>query len=189
MKKTRVFRTALTLFVRARVLLTLWILLLAAAAAGCIWEIANSGGAGSILEKNLSLYFSIVAFVLFAFVAYEFCCYGRRYNLTECLRSVPGGRYRLVTAQGLVLFLAVLVFWGIVLLWNLMLCIKFQVWQADYLIQTFWGTVLNDILIPCCGILIGMTLAQLANRLNAYLLLVLFVLLSSPIAYMLCTLP
>ncbi len=189
MKKTRVFRTALTLFVRARVLLTLWILLLAAAAAGCIWEIANSGGAGSILEKNLSLYFSIVAFVLFAFVAYEFCCYGRRYNLTECLRSVPGGRYRLVTAQGLVLFLAVLVFWGIVLLWNLMLCIKFQVWQADYLIQTFWGTVLNDILIPCCGILIGMTLAQLANRLNAYLLLVLFVLLSSPIADMLCTLP
>lgn len=112
MKKTRVFRTALTLFIRVGVLLTLWILLLAAAVASCIWEIANSGGVGSIPEKNLSLYFSIAAFVLFAFTAYEFCCYGRRYHLIECLRSIPGEQYRLVTAQGLVLFPAVLVFWG-----------------------------------------------------------------------------
>lgn len=189
MKTHGVFRTALTMFSRARVLLALWVFLLAAAVAGCIWDVVDSGSGVCILTRTLSLYFSIAAFALFAFTAYEFCCYGRRYNLTECLRSIPGAQRCLVTAQGAVLLLAALIFWEIMLLWNLALCIKLQVWHADYLIETFLGTVLNDLLIPCCGILIGMALSQMANRLNAYLLLVVFVLLASPIANALCVLP
>lgn len=189
MKTHSIFRTAQTLFIRAWVLALLWLLLIAAAAGAGIYEVVDSGSGGSILDQDLSLYFSIAAFALFAFVAYEFCCYGRRYSLTESLRSIPGGPCRLIAAQGAVLFLAALIFWGVMFLWNLALCIKLQVWHVDYLLEMFAGTVLNDLLIPCCGILIGIALSQLANRLNAYLLLVVFVLLASPVANALCVLP
>lgn len=75
-----------------------------------------------------------------------------------------------------------LVFFLLMLIWNLLLCVRYKAWQTDYIIQMLLNTLLNFFLIPFFGGLFGFFVSRFAKRLNAYLLLVFFALLGSPLA-------
>jgi len=178
-----VIRRIAPLFFRAKVLSMIYILFLLASACCAIYSIAGTEQLTGILGAlDLPLSLSIFAFVLFAFLSYEFFYMTKRFQLEESLRSTQNGCRRLLGAQGVWMLLLVLCFSLLMLTWCLALCVKYQAWRAEFIAHLLLNALLNFCLIPCCGVLIGMALALSVKRLNAFLILVLFTLLGSPLA-------
>lgn len=170
------------LFFRAKVLSILYAAFLLASVCCAIYNIAGTEQLTGILEAlNLPLSFSIFAFVLFAFLSYEFFYMTKRIQLDESLRSTQNGYRRLLAAQGAWMLLLVLVYSLLMLAWCLALCVQYRVWKAEFITHLLLNVLLNFCLIPCCGVLLGMALALSVKRLNAFLILVLFTLLGSPL--------
>lgn len=171
------------LFFRAKVLSILYGAFLLASACCAVYNIVGIEQMTGILGAfHLPFSFSIFAFVLFAFVSYEFFYITKRFQLDESLRSTQNGCRRLLAAQGVWMLLLVLIFSLLMLAWCLALCVRYQVWKAEFIPHLLLNVLLNFCLIPCCGVWIGMSLALSVKRLNAFLILVLFTLLGSPLA-------
>lgn len=177
------FKSVLKLFLRTKALVgfygafLLFVLFFAAR------QFMSDPGIDGILGAcTAPLSFSIFAFVLFAFIAYEFGCFCKRYSFEECLRSTHNGYQKFIMVQGLWLLVLVFVFLLLMLIWNLLLCVRYDIWRTDYIVQMFLNVLLSFFLIPCFGALFGFTASKSVKRINAYLLLVLFTLLCSPLA-------
>lgn len=179
----RMMRRIAPLFFRAKALCVFYSVFLLASAGCAIYNIVETEQLTGILGAlNLPLSFTIFSFVLFAFLSYEFFYATKRFHLDESLRSSQNGYRRLLTAQGAFMLLLVMVFSVLMLAWCLALCVKYQAWKVEFLAHLLLNVLLNFCFIPCCGLLLGMSLALSAKRLNAFLILVLFVLLGSPLA-------
>ncbi len=77
--------------------------------------------------------------------------------------------------------LLVLIFAIFMSIWLVLLYARYRVQETEIVFHLLLNVLLNFCLIPCFGILLGMTLSLLVKRLNAYLVLVLFTLLGSPV--------
>lgn len=176
-------RRIASLFFRTKVISILYAAFLLASVCCAIYNIAGTEQLTGILGSlSLPLSFSIFAFVLFSFLSYEFFYMTKHFHLEESLRSTQNGYRRLLAAQGAWMLALALVFSLVMLVWCFALCIKYQAWKAEFITHLLLNVLLNFCLIPCCGVLLGMALALSVKRLNAFLILVLFTLLGSPLA-------
>lgn len=123
---------------------------------------------------------SILHFVAFAFIAYEFGCACKRSKIAECLKSTKNGYPKFVLSQAGVLFFCVSALFAVQLICNTIICIVAKQQHLQYLVQSFLNCVLSFLLIPLVGMLLGLFLSQAVNRINSYLILVLVVLLGTP---------
>lgn len=175
-------RRVASLFFRAKVLSVIYVLFLLASVCCAVYQAVGGAQLTGILGAlTLPLSFSIFAFVLFAFLSYEFFYLLKRSHLEENLRSTQNGYRRLMAAQGGWMLLLVLAFSVLMLAWGFALCAQYRVWKAEFFVHLLLNVLLNLCLIPCFGVLLGMVLALLVKRVNAYLILVLFTLLGSPL--------
>ena len=126
------------------------------------------------------LYFSMFAFVLFTFIAFEFCSKCKNNGVEECLLSTKSGYVYFLKSQVIFLIKLAVIFNFIMLIFNIVLCMQNEIYNSKFIVEMLLGVLLNYFLIPVMGICFGVFFALFSKRLIAYLLLVLITLLSSP---------
>lgn len=128
-----------------------------------------------------SLMLSIFCSVFFMFLSYEIFFKIKSTNLDECLVATKNGNIKLVSGQSILMVLLILAVTVTVFIYNFIYSFK-----ADFMWEYFLHMVCSIssylFIVPLLGAFIGICAALAFKRVKAYLLMVLFVLLSSPLA-------
>ena len=136
---------------------------------------------GATSQLRNSLIVSILFFIYFMFISYEYLYKLKFYNLDECLATTKKGRQILILNQ-LFIIIALDIFLVIfVLIYNLYAYFNLSVNSTNYLIHLISNIAFEMFCIPILGILIGICAALVFKRLHAYLFMTFFALLTSPI--------
>lgn len=138
-------------------------------------------GASVFSDETMLLPFSMYAFVMFAFLAFEYCSRCKSCSLEECLQCTKNGYSRFLLAQLKLLTLLICVFTAFMFIAYAVLYISNGVFTFRYTVQILLGILLNYFLVPFTGAAIGMFLSIFSKRLFSYLLLVFITLLGSPL--------
>lgn len=126
------------------------------------------------------LEFAIVLFILFLFISYEYFAQSRRAGFEECLSVTKNGvLFRL--NQFLVMELLVL-FLGIVITsLSLIDPLKRDLADFTYISYTLRLSLLYFFVADTIAVLLGLVLSNIKNNIGAYVLLILFTFMFSPI--------
>lgn len=131
------------------------------------------------LENSLRM--TMFCFIFFLFFSYEFFYKVRASRLEECADAIQNGRLKLMGMQALTLLglmaLVTLTFLG----YNVFVYFYLSIGHTDYLVHIVRQLLLDVFLLSLLAGVTGLCAALVFRRLTAYLLLTLFVLLTSPL--------
>lgn len=128
-----------------------------------------------------SLMMSIFCSVFFMFLSYEVFFKIKSSNLDECLVATKNGNIKLVFCQSILMVLLILAVTVTVFIYNFIYSFKAD-FMWEYFLHMVYSIFSYLFIVPLLGAFIGICAALAFKRVKAYLLMVLFVLLSSPLA-------
>ncbi len=126
---------------------------------------------------------SIFCTAFFMFFSYEFFSKTKSSNIEECLTSVKGGRFKLLLGQIAVVALLILAVTVCSVLCNLVYP-HTDIRNGDYVLHMLYSIFVYLFAVPFTGSLMGIGLSFTFKRLPGYLIMVVFLLLSSPLSGM-----
>lgn len=126
------------------------------------------------------LKFSFFTFIVCSFVAYEFSYKVKRNNVEECLRIQHKAYMTLIKTQILILHGFVFICMLVTLLGGFIITVKYNCWSTSWILEMFLNIFLSFLMIPYCGVLMGVVVSKYFKRVNGYLFMLLFLVLCSP---------
>ena len=129
---------------------------------------------------QLILLASLLHFVFYSLVSYEFCCSDRAVGFDECACAMETGKSRLLAGKLLVLISLTLPILVLNIITTAVGAVIAHAGMAFF--QVLLHILLNLLILPAVGILFGAVLAYGAKRGIAYIIIAVVTLLSTPLA-------
>lgn len=172
-----VFKATNKIFRRSIILLVPYVLFLIFTVC---YGIHNTKRGHYLALEGCLIQMSLFAFILFAFLAFEFFSKCRNCHMEEGLICTGKGYKKFLAVQFVFFTILISVFTLLMIVFEVLLCIVNNAMNEKLIIQVLAGALLNYFLIPVMGACFGLFFSLIAKRLNAYLMLVLICLISSP---------
>lgn len=137
-----------------------------------------------IITEDSFLKFSIVLFILFLFISYEYFAKSRRSDFDECLSVTKNGELFRFN-QFLVMELLALLFACVLTALSLIGPVKNSLVDFEYISYVLKLSFLYFFVADTIAILLGMLLSNIKNNIVAYVLLILITFMFSPLSFML----
>lgn len=137
-----------------------------------------SGILGAVSEP---FKFSIFAFLTLSFLSFDFCYDTRLNGNTNILENDYSNRKKTIIIKSFVLLIPVLFVFVISFIGVLLLCVKYNAFEKEIVLQLTFNVILSFLIIPICAVFLGMACSIKFKRVNGYLVLILFTLLGSPL--------
>ncbi len=124
---------------------------------------------------------SMIFFVFFTFISYEYLIKSKKENLLECFTVINKGNLKLYFSKFIVLTIITMVLALNVYIYNFIVYINMNINFIPYLFHIFLNILLNIFLISFLALCLGSTISLYLKRFPAYSLIILIVILTSPI--------
>ncbi len=139
---------------------------------------ASTSSPLSYLSATLDM--SMIAFVFFMFLSYEFLCRIKQQFVEEVLKSTDSG-YKSFYLTGMFILVSLLAIYTLlVLIVNLIVYFCLDVSNFEYLNHIVLNVFLNMFLVPLVGILVGAAVSFSKRRISAYVVMLVAVFFSTP---------
>lgn len=135
----------------------------------------------SFLFLSETMGLSMFCSIFFMFFSYEFFIKLRAARLEECLKATGSGRIRLFLSQFIVIVILIIVIAVTTVAYNFAYPL-IDLQNSEYIMHMLKSIFIYMFIVPLVAALLGACISMAFKRLKAYLLLILFSLLSSPIA-------
>lgn len=132
----------------------------------------------SYLSATLDM--SMIVFVFFMFLSYEYLCRIKQEYIEEVLKATGNGQRSFYVTGIWVLILLLTIYVLTVLCINLVIYFCLNIEKTEYLIHIVLNVFLNIFLIPLVGILLGASVSFVKKRIAAYILMLVTVFISTP---------
>ena len=176
----RSFKTVVKLFCEDKFLALISLIFFAFINFGEVFGLYSSDNAPlSFLEISMRL--SVFCMIFFSLISYEFFYKAKLCNLEECLKSSGKGFQTLYGNQFLFMIILNVIVTITLTIYNVCYYFYLGINHTEYLIHIFENMFIDIFLVSMVGIAIGLCAALMFKRLKAYLLLTLFIILTSPI--------
>lgn len=140
-----------------------------------------NANATALMYLSVVLKLTLFVFVFFMFVSYEFFSKMKFCGLTEVADSISGGKRKIFFAQFGVLSIIASVFSLIMFLYNIVMYFMLGVNDFGYFMHIFFNILLNFFVLSIVGIVFGCAFSLKSKRIWAYVLIIFFAILSTPI--------
>jgi len=173
----------LKLFFRTKYLLFSFLLFTAAVNAFLAKEFYN------LLIHNDVLYYlgesqmlSIVYFVFFVFISYEYIAKSKNVNLSESISVINNGKFIFYISKLAALAIIMLIMTLNILIYNYAAYFFEGIKLLPFALHIFLNNILNIFLVSLAGACIGTVAALYLSKFQAYLLIIILTVLISPIS-------
>ena len=133
------------------------------------------------LSETLNM--SLFSTVFFLFLSYEFFAKAKMTNLEECISATRWGRLKLMANQFIFIAILIIVIAVTTVIYNLVYP-NTDIHNSEYILHMLGSVFFYLFIVPLSGAFIGICASLTLKRLAAYLWMIAFVLLSSPLAGM-----
>ncbi len=138
---------------------------------------ANSSPLSYLLA---TLDMSMIAFVFFMFLSYEYLCKIKQHSLEEVLKATKKG-YSSFYITGILILASLLAVYALIVLGiNIVIYFCLGIDKTEYLAHIVLNIFLNVFLILLIGILLGAAVSFVKQRIAAYVVMLIAVFLSTP---------
>ncbi len=124
---------------------------------------------------------SIIYFIFFVFISYEYFVKSKNINLIECFSAVHKGKIKLYFSQSSVLIMLISAMTLTMMIYNYFVFMVMNVNAWSYAVHIFLVHLLNIFLVSFSGICIGMMVSLYLKRFPAYLAMISVTVLISPV--------
>lgn len=124
---------------------------------------------------------SMIYFVFFTFISYEYLVKSRNQNLLECLSALNKGTLKLYFSKAIVLIIIISFMTFNIFIYNLIVYFAMDVNFIPYLFHIVLNNFLNIFLVSIFAMCIAITISLYLKRFPAYSLMILLTFLISPI--------
>lgn len=124
---------------------------------------------------------SVVCFVFFVFIAYEYLIKCKNASMLECVKSIHNGLIKIYLSQLTFLTALILVVTMNVMLYCYVACLYVGVNLPSFLYHILLNNFLNITLVSLLGVGLGALCALYLKRFSAYLMIILVTIIISPI--------
>lgn len=175
------FKNNFKLFFKNKYFFISYILTLITCNVYLIWELQWINNSHIIRYLRMSQRLSIICFVYFIFISYEYMMSSENVSLKETIATVYKGKIKLFLNQYIILLIPIIFISINILVYNVFLYYKLSIQSTPYLIHIFKNIILNITLISIIGSLAGSVIALRLKRFSAYAIMALIVFGVSPI--------
>jgi hypothetical protein len=124
---------------------------------------------------------SMIYFVFFTFIAYEYLVKSKNENLLECLLVLNKGNLKLYFSKAIVLIIIILIMTLNIFVYNFIVYIAMNINFRPYLVHIVLSNFLNIFLVSIFAMCLGSTISLYLKRFPAYAVMILLIILISPI--------
>lgn len=124
---------------------------------------------------------SMIFFVFFTFVSYEYLIKSKTENLIESFSVINNGNLKLYFSKFIVLTMITMILALNVYIYNFIVYLTMNVNFTPYLFHIFLNILLNIFLVSFLSLCLGSTISLYLKRFPAYSIIILLVILTSPI--------
>lgn len=125
---------------------------------------------------------SIIYFIFFVFISYEYLVKSKNSGLLECFSVLNKGKVKLYLSKLAVLLLIILIMTLNIIIYNYISYFTMNVSSLSYAYHIFLNNFLNIFLVSLLGVCIGTVASLYFKRFPAYLLMIFLTILVSPIS-------
>ncbi|MBW4827239.1 MAG: ABC transporter permease [Clostridiaceae bacterium] len=129
-----------------------------------------------------SQYMSMICFVFFTFISYEYLVKIKNDDLLECFSAMDKGKVKLYFSQLVVLIIIVSLITLNIMIYNYVAYFAMNLNSLAYAIHIFLSNFINIFLVSLLGVFIGAVASMYLKRFSAYFLMIVLVFLISPIS-------
>ncbi|MBW9159184.1 ABC transporter permease [Clostridium tagluense] len=124
---------------------------------------------------------SMIYFVFFTFITYEYLIKSKNENLLECLLVLNKGNLKLYFSKIIVLIIIILIMTLNIIVYNFIVYIGMNIYFEPYLVHIVLNNVLNIFLVSIFAMCLGSVISLYLKRFLAYAVMILLIILISPI--------
>ncbi|MBU5677048.1 ABC transporter permease [Alkaliphilus sp. MSJ-5] len=124
---------------------------------------------------------SIIYFVFFVFISYEYLVKSKNESILECFSVINNGKFKLYFSKLAVLVIIIVIMTLNIMIYNYVAYFVMNVNSLSYAYHIFLNNFLNVFLVSFLGVCIGTVTSLYLKRFPAYLIMIFSTVLISPI--------